>query len=113
MNTHYWIGRRFLPERHRQPCRLLVAHRGKFLIEFADGWKVATVRGTFRRMLDTKLSEAAEANHKCTSPLRKTTNAEEKERRPPSSLRLYQARAEGNGHANNACTRPAPGDIRE
>ena len=48
--THVWIGRRFLSERHGQPCRLLVAHRGKFILEFADGWKVATVRGTFRRI---------------------------------------------------------------
>lgn len=49
--THTWIGRRLLPERHGQPCRLLVAWRGKYLIEFADGWRVATVRGTFRRIV--------------------------------------------------------------
>ncbi len=47
--THVWIGRRYLPERHGQPCRLLVARRGKFLLEFDDGWQVATVRGTFRK----------------------------------------------------------------
>lgn len=48
--THTWIGRNFLPHRHGQGCRLLVARRGKFLLEFADGWRVATVRGTFRRV---------------------------------------------------------------
>ena len=47
--THIWIGRRFLPNRHGQLCRVLLARRGKFLLEFQDGWKVATVRGTFRR----------------------------------------------------------------
>jgi len=47
--THVWIGRRYLPERHGQLCRLLKAHGGKFLLEFADGWQVLTFRGTFRR----------------------------------------------------------------
>ena len=47
---HVWIGRRFLPERHGQPCWLLVARRGHFLIRFADGKRVTTVRGTFRRL---------------------------------------------------------------
>ena len=47
---HIWVGRRFLPDRYGQPCRLLVARRGKFLVEFADGWQVATTRGTFRRL---------------------------------------------------------------
>ncbi len=48
--THVWIGRRYLPDRYGQPCRLLVAVRGNFLIEFADGWLVRTVRGTIRRI---------------------------------------------------------------
>lgn len=47
--SHVWIGRRFLPDRYGQSCRILVAHRGKFLLQFADGWRVATVRGTFRK----------------------------------------------------------------
>lgn len=47
--TYVWIGRRFLAERHGEPCRLLVARRGKFLLEFADGFRVSTVRGTFGR----------------------------------------------------------------
>lgn len=48
--THIWTGRSYLPERHGQRCRLLVANRGKFLLEFDDGWRVVTVRGTFRRI---------------------------------------------------------------
>ena len=48
--THIWIGRRFLPDRHGQRCRLLRSKRGKHLFEFADGWQVVTVRGTFRRL---------------------------------------------------------------
>ena len=47
--TYVWIGRRFLPERNGEPCRLLAARRGKYLLKFADGWQVVTVRGTFRR----------------------------------------------------------------
>ena len=47
--THVWISRRYLPARRGQPCRLLVSRRGKHLVEFADGWLVVTVRGTFRR----------------------------------------------------------------
>ena len=49
--THTWIGRRYLPERYGQSLRLLVARRGKFLVEFADGWRAVTMRGTFRRMM--------------------------------------------------------------
>jgi hypothetical protein len=47
--THIWIGRRFLPERNGEPCRLIVARRGKYLVEFSDGRRVVTVRGTFRK----------------------------------------------------------------
>ena len=36
IHTRTWIGRRFLPERHGQLCRLLLARRGKFLLEFMD-----------------------------------------------------------------------------
>jgi hypothetical protein len=48
--THVWRGRRNLPERYGEPCRILVARKGKFVLEFADGLTVSTVRGTFRRM---------------------------------------------------------------
>jgi len=45
-----WVGRRRLPERYGQRCWLLKAHRGKFLLQFEDGFCVVTVRGTFRRV---------------------------------------------------------------
>ena len=48
-HTHTWIGRRYLPHRHGQPCKLLASSRGKHLLEFCDGWRVVTVRGTFKR----------------------------------------------------------------
>ena len=47
--THVWIGRRYLPHRHGQPCRLLKSYRGKHLLQFPDDWRVLTVRGTFRK----------------------------------------------------------------
>lgn len=47
--THAWIGRRFLPERRGQACRILAARRGKFLVEFGDGHRAVTMRGTVRR----------------------------------------------------------------
>ncbi len=51
--THVWIGRRFLPARHGQPCRLVCRGPGpgprNWLVEFADGQRVVTVRGTVRR----------------------------------------------------------------
>jgi len=50
--SHYWISRRWLPGRRGQPCRLLRASRGKFLLKFGDGFRVLTVRGTFRRTVD-------------------------------------------------------------
>ena len=48
--THVWVGRKYLPERNGQRCRLVKAVRGKFLLEFADGHRVTTVRGTFRKL---------------------------------------------------------------
>jgi len=47
--THVWIGRKRLPQRRGQRCRIVTASRGKFLIEFDDGWQAVTMRGTFRR----------------------------------------------------------------
>ena len=49
MAEYIWIGRNFLPHRRGQPCRLLRSYRGKHLLQFADGWRVVTVRGTFRK----------------------------------------------------------------
>ena len=47
--THVWRGRRNLPHRYGERCRILVARRGRFLIQFEDGTRAITVRGTFRR----------------------------------------------------------------
>lgn len=47
--THFWYSTRYLPERRYQPCRILIARKGKYLLEFEDGYTVVTVRGTFRR----------------------------------------------------------------
>lgn len=47
--SHVWKGRRLLPERYGQKCRLLVARKGKYEVEFEDGHKTITVRGTFKR----------------------------------------------------------------
>jgi hypothetical protein len=47
--THIWFWKKVLPERHRQPCRVLV--RGKMnsiLVEFEDGYKVVTSRFAVR-----------------------------------------------------------------
>ena len=49
--THRWVGRRRLPERYGQRCRVLSAVRGKFLLQFQpDRHMAVTVRGTFRRI---------------------------------------------------------------
>ena len=47
--THVWHARRLLPERHGQPCRLLVWRKRKALVEFADGERVVTVGACIRR----------------------------------------------------------------
>jgi hypothetical protein len=47
---YIWYWRARLPERHRQPCRVLA--RGKMnsiLVEFADGYLVVTSRFAIRR----------------------------------------------------------------
>jgi hypothetical protein len=57
--THYWFWKSKLPERHRQPCRVLartrVAPKGRWcansvLVEFADGFRVVTSRHAVRVM---------------------------------------------------------------
>jgi len=45
----YWCSRKYLPERRGQGVRVLLARRGKYLVEFEDGWQAVTVRGTFRK----------------------------------------------------------------
>ena len=47
---YYWRVHTRLPERYRQPCRVLA--RGKTnscLVEFEDGYKVLTSRNYIRR----------------------------------------------------------------
>ena len=57
--THVWIGRKWLPERYGQPCQLLKASRGKYAFLFGDGKRVATVRGTFRRIAEASSNVGA------------------------------------------------------
>lgn len=58
--SHRWISKRFLPSRRGQVCRLLMPHRGRFLLGFADGHQVVTVRGTFRRIEGMRWKEVPE-----------------------------------------------------
>lgn len=48
--THWWRIRRWLPERHGQPCRILAAGRGSILVEFQDGHQAVTSRYSVRRL---------------------------------------------------------------
>lgn len=51
--THYWAWRKRLPERFRQPCRVIArARMNSILIEFADGVRVVTSRYAVRRSTD-------------------------------------------------------------
>ena len=51
--THYWAFKKYLPERHLQPCRVIARGNGKgprnVLIEFADGYRVVGTRFAARR----------------------------------------------------------------
>lgn len=47
--THWWRVRRWLPERHGYPCRVLTAGRGSVLLEFADGHRTVSSRYSVRR----------------------------------------------------------------
>lgn len=50
--THVWRWRKWLPERHGEPCRVLARGRGKIknvLIEFEDGHHVITSRWAIRK----------------------------------------------------------------
>lgn len=50
--THYWFWKKWLPERHGQPCRIVALGRrmNSALIEFADGSRVVTIRYAVRRL---------------------------------------------------------------
>lgn len=47
---HVWVSRKWLPQYRGCRLRVLVSRNGKFLVEFEDGTKVVTVRGTFRKI---------------------------------------------------------------
>ena len=49
--THYWRIKKWLPERFREPCRI-IATGGlhSCLVEFADGWRVITSLYFIRRI---------------------------------------------------------------
>lgn len=52
MDTIYvWKHRLWSPDRYGRLCRIVKAVRGKFLIEFTAGYRVLTVRGTFKRLI--------------------------------------------------------------
>ena len=49
--THYWYWKKWLPERHKQACRVLATgSMNSALVEFEDGHKVITVRYAVRRL---------------------------------------------------------------
>jgi hypothetical protein len=49
--THVWYWKKYLPERHGQPCRVLAAGKlNSALVEFADGHRVITSRYAARRI---------------------------------------------------------------
>lgn len=52
--THRWYWRKWLPERHGQPCRVLATGRlNSALVEFADGFRVITSRYAVRKATGT------------------------------------------------------------
>lgn len=49
--THHWHWRKWLPERHGQPCRVLATGRmNSALVEFEDGTRVITSRYAVRKL---------------------------------------------------------------
>ena len=49
--THYWRVRRRLPERFGRPCRVLArGSNNTILVQFEDGYRVATSRNYVRRI---------------------------------------------------------------
>ena len=48
--THVWRWKKYLPERHGQPCRVVVTGAlNSALVEFWDGFQVVTSRYAVRR----------------------------------------------------------------
>lgn len=49
--THFWRWRKYLGERHGEPCRVLAVGRmNSALIEFADGFRVVSSRYAVRKL---------------------------------------------------------------
>jgi hypothetical protein len=49
--THRWRIRKWLPDRHGSPCRVIARGRnGNILVEFEDGFKAVTPRFSVRRL---------------------------------------------------------------
>jgi hypothetical protein len=49
--THRWIGRRYLPERWGERCRIVIKGRGRAaLVEFEDGSRYRTEVSLLRRL---------------------------------------------------------------
>lgn len=47
---YWWRVHTRLPERHRQPCKVLIrGGRNSALVEFKDGYRVVTSRNYLRR----------------------------------------------------------------
>lgn len=48
--THVWYWKSRLPDRHRQPCRVLArGTMNSILVEFEDGYRAITSRYAVRR----------------------------------------------------------------
>lgn len=55
MTTYTWRWKKWLPDRHGQPCRVLATgKKNAILLQFADGWKVITSRYAIRKCQSTK-----------------------------------------------------------
>jgi hypothetical protein len=50
--THYWFWKKWRPDRHGQPCRIVALGRrmNSALVEFEDGERVVTIRYAVRRL---------------------------------------------------------------
>ena len=48
---YYWRVKTRLPERYKEPCRVLIRGRlNSCLVEFADGYRVVTSRNYVRKL---------------------------------------------------------------
>jgi hypothetical protein len=56
--THYWYFKKYLPERHGEPCRVLCRGTGpgprNVMVEFADGFRTVSIRFCVRKIKETE-----------------------------------------------------------